>query len=72
MRLGGEKPKRGYFEHLEGVKALSVFWSTNLSENYPNLVVCKMPRVRKDGHQVGDKCLKYIFNVLLKNRVNLE
>ena len=69
IRLGGERPKQGYFQTIEDVHKPSVLWSSNLCIKFPNLVVCKTPRVRDDGSLVGTKFQKEIFSIISKAEI---
>ena len=72
IRLGGEKPKQGYFHRIEETHKPSVLWSTNSDKDFPNLVVSKMPRIRDDGHLTGTNFQKEIFSIIVKARINNE
>lgn len=68
IRLGGERPKQGYFQSVEDVNVPCVLWSNNLSIKFPNLIVCKSPRARSDGSFIGSEFEKKNFRKILKVR----
>ncbi|MBF8277561.1 MAG: hypothetical protein HW390_2634 [Candidatus Brocadiaceae bacterium] len=45
IRLGGEKPKQGFFDlKFDGFSGNAVLWTSNLSDEYPNLFFSKTPQ----------------------------
>lgn len=64
IRLGGERPKTGFYRFVEKEDLPVVLWSTNLSESYPNLVILKTPRIASDGKTAGSKVQKELFEML--------
>lgn len=72
IRLGGERPKQGYFQLIGETHKNSVLWSTNLSVKFTNLVVCRTPSAREDGHLTGTDFQKEIFRTVIKARAKNE
>lgn len=45
IRLGGEKPKQGFFDlKFDGFSGNAVLWTSNLSDEYPNWFFSKTPQ----------------------------
>lgn len=62
IRLGGEKPKQGFFDlKFDGFSGNAVLWTSNFSNEYPNWFFSKMP-------QSNNK--KQMFRQLYSDNIN--